>query len=40
LPEDAVSKGYQTIIQDILITPINTQFTKDAYYSPSLKKNS
>ena len=39
LPEDAVFKGYQTVlVQDILITTDNTLFRKEVYYSPSLNK--
>ena len=39
LPEDAIFKGYHsTITQDIIITPCNTQFDREIYYSPSLKE--
>ncbi|MGI9214492.1 MAG: IS66 family transposase [Gammaproteobacteria bacterium] len=39
LPEDAVFKGYQTVIvQDILIQSNNTLFKKEVYYSASLNK--
>ena len=39
LPDDAVFKGYQSVIvQDIIIHPDNIQFKKSLYYSPSLKK--
>ncbi len=39
LPEDAVFKGYQTVVvQDILIQSNNTLFKKEVYYSPSLNK--
>jgi hypothetical protein len=39
LPEDAVFKGYQTVIvQDIIIKSDNVLFKKEVYYSPSLNK--
>ena len=39
MPSDAVFKGYQsTIVQDIIIRASNTQFNKEVYYSPSLRK--
>ena len=39
MPEDAIFKGYQTVVvQDILIQSNNTLFKKEIYYSPSLKK--
>ena len=39
MPEDAVFKGYQTIVvQDILIQSNNTLFKKEVYYSKSLNK--
>ncbi len=39
LPEDAVFKGYQSVIvQDIVIKTDNIEFKKETYYSPSLKK--
>jgi len=39
LPEDAVFKGYQTVIvQDIIIITDNIEFKKKTYYSPSMKK--
>ncbi len=39
LPEDAVFKYYErVIIQDIKISTDNVEFTKEVYYSPSMKK--
>ena len=39
LPEDAIFKGYRTVIvQDISIKTNNVKFKKEIYYSPSLKK--
>jgi len=39
LPEDAVFKGYRTvIIQDIIIKTNNIKFKKEVYYSPSKNK--
>lgn len=39
LPGDAVFKGYESVIvQDLKITPENTEFKKEIYYSPSRKK--
>src|ERR1700733_4699556 len=39
LPSDAVFQGYQsTVVQDIIIQASNTQFDKEVYYSPSLRK--
>lgn len=39
LPEDAIFKGYKTVIvQDISITTNNIKFRKEVYYSPSLNK--
>jgi regulator of replication initiation timing len=39
LPEDAVFKGYRSvIIQDIIIKTDNIEFKKAVYYSPSLNK--
>lgn len=39
IPEDAVFKGYESvIIQDIKIIPENTKFKRAVYYSPSEKK--
>ena len=39
LPEDAVFKGYQSVVvQDIIIKTNNTEFKKAVYYSPSLNK--
>ena len=39
LPEDAVFKGYKTVIaQDISIKTSNIKFRKEVYYSPSLNK--
>jgi hypothetical protein len=36
LPEDAVFKGYETVVvQDITITTKNTAYRKEIYYSPS-----
>lgn len=40
LPEDAIFKGYQSVIvQDIIIKTANIEFKKETYYSPSLKKS-
>jgi hypothetical protein len=40
LPDDAVFKGYRSVIvQDLKIEPQNTEFLKEVYYSPSLKKS-
>jgi Transposase IS66 family len=39
LPSDVCFKGYQsTIIQDVIIKADNTEFKREIYYSPSLKK--
>jgi len=39
LPEDAVFKGYEKIIvQEILITTDNVEYSREKYYSPSQKK--
>ena len=39
LPEDAVFKGYETVvIQDIIVTTDNVEFKKEVYYSSSQKK--
>jgi hypothetical protein len=39
LPEDAVFKGYETVVvQDIIITTKNTAYKKEIFYSPSQKK--
>jgi hypothetical protein len=40
LPNDAVFKGYQSVIvQDIIIQADNIEFKKEVFYSPSLGKN-
>jgi len=39
LPEDAVFKGYETsIVQEILITTDNVEYSREKYYSPSQNK--
>ena len=39
LPEDAIFKGYKTVIvQDLSIKTSNIKFRKEVYYSPSLRK--
>ena len=39
LPEDAIFKGYKTVIvQDMSINTNNIKFKKEIYYSPSLNK--
>ena len=39
LPEDAIFKGYKSVVvQDIIIKTNNTKFIKEVYYSPSLNK--
>jgi Transposase IS66 family len=39
LPEDAVFKGYETVVvQDIIIITKNTAYKKEIFYSPSQKK--
>ena len=39
LPEDAIFKGYKTVIvQDLSIKTSNIKFRKEVYYSPSLNK--
>jgi hypothetical protein len=39
LPEDAVFRGYETVVvQDITITTKNTAYRKEIYYSPSLHR--
>ena len=39
LPDDAVFKGYESVIvQELKITPENTEFKKEVYYSPSQNK--
>jgi FtsZ-binding cell division protein ZapB len=39
LPEDAIFKGYQSVVvQDIAIKTDNIEFRKETYYSPSLNK--
>lgn len=40
LPDDAEFKGYEeVVVQDISITPNNTRFLKEKYYSPSTGKS-
>ena len=40
LPDDAVFKGYRSVVvQDLKVEPMNTEFRKEIYYSPSLKKD-
>lgn len=40
LPADAEFKGYaEVVVQDIIITPNNTCFQKEKYYSPSEQKS-
>jgi hypothetical protein len=40
LPQDAIFKGYQSVIvQDLIISTDNIEFQKEVYYSPSLGKN-
>ncbi len=39
LPDDAKFKGYEEkVVQDLLIKTDNVRFTREVYYSPSLKK--
>lgn len=39
LPEDAVFKGYETmVVQEILITTDNVEYSREKYYSPSQNK--
>ncbi|MBW2011980.1 MAG: transposase [Deltaproteobacteria bacterium] len=39
LPEDAVFKGYETtLVQEILITTDNVEYSREKYYSPSQNK--
>jgi cell division protein FtsB len=39
LPDDAVFKGYQSVIvQELEITPANIEFKRETYYSPSQNK--
>lgn len=40
LPQDAIFKGYQSVIvQDLIISTDNIEFQKEVYYSPSLGKS-